>query len=333
MEHTTNRNTKTCIIANKYTIVEKIGEGKFGNVYKGEHVKTNSIVAIKLEKKDCEYSTIRHESMILNYLYSDGCRTTPAVLWYGIFSNYRCLVMDYYDTPVSQYISDVKTHYLSMNGDNNNHNQHEYMVHILKLLANMVNILGHIHKRKIIHRDIKPDNFMMRNKELFLIDFGLATSTVRDQPISSEPNIQTKETIIGTPKYISYYVHDGCESSYRDDLIPIVYIFFSFLLGDVPWSNISNTKDTQSTESIESTSYNEIHILHPKNLLRKKWKQYSSIEKIFDKLYEQYGIISICGETKEVFSNVLQYFGICYHLIIDEMPDYSELCDILLHTI
>ena len=48
------------LINNKYKIIEKIGEGSFGSIYKGENIRTNEFVAIKIESIDSNYKLLKN---------------------------------------------------------------------------------------------------------------------------------------------------------------------------------------------------------------------------------------------------------------------------------
>jgi casein kinase 1 len=295
-----------CVVANKYIIKEKIGSGKFGTVFRGEHVKHKTEVAIKMEETANDCNTIKYETTILNYLYTNGCRVIPAVIWYGIYGDYKCLTMDYYNQTVDQYIALVRDKYTG--------SPLEYLKQIIKIIVNMVSIIGNVHKHNIIHRDIKPENFMLKDNELHLIDFGIASAATNMCDINTEPD---RTTVIGSPKYISYYVHSGYEPMYRDDLISIGYCFFYFILGKLPWDDVSSTDNTPS-----------IHLLHEKNQIRKKWKQLNNIEKIIQNIMQKTSV-ALSGEYNEIYKNISKYFAMCYNLQLDEKPFYDELITVL----
>lgn len=300
------------LIANKYLIHGEIGRGKFGVVYKGEHLKYRTQVAIKMEQNTRTYNTIKYEATILNYLYNNGCRVIPSVLWYGIYSDYKCLTMNYYDQTIDQYLQLARNKYACSPID--------YLKQVMKLIVNMVGILGQIHKHQIIHRDIKPENFMITAGELHIIDFGISSAVSNLEEINKQP---TRDTIIGSPKYISYFIHQGYEPMYRDDLISVGYCFFYFAFESLPWSNISIKDNSSSIQHV----YPEIHILNEKNQERKKQKEWKNIELIVNTLHLNHKNSS--SKYAEIFTNIFEYFTLCYSLELDEQPFYEELCQVL----
>ncbi len=311
--------SKDNLVANKYIILDEIGRGKFGIVYKGEHAKTRTPVAIKMEPNTSVYNTIKYEATILNYLHSNGCRVIPAVLWYGIYRDHKCLTMDYYDQSIDKYLQTAKAKYTGSPID--------YLNQVIKLTINMVGILGQIHKHQIIHRDIKPENFMVKNGELHIIDFGISSAVDSTEEINKEPD---RDTIIGSPKYISYFIHQGYEPMYRDDLISVGYCFFYFVMGSLPWNSgsVNSGSVNSGKNDYKQEVYQEIHILHEKNQTRKKWKQWENIQKIIDALNKKYKV-SDSPKYEQIFTNIFEYFSLCYILQLEEQPYYEELCQVL----
>ena len=105
----------------------------------------------------------------------------------------------------------------------------------------MVNILQYIHDRHIIHRDIKPDNFVMGAKEnndrLYILDFGLAKKYRSSRTLRQYPYIKKKK-LTGTARYASIHALEAYEQSRRDDLESVGYVLMYFLRGELPWQGL-----------------------------------------------------------------------------------------------
>jgi serine/threonine protein kinase len=69
------------LINKKYRIIEKIGEGSFGLIYKGENIRTRELVAIKVEPIEKDMKLLKNESVIYQYL--NNVEGVPFVKWFG----------------------------------------------------------------------------------------------------------------------------------------------------------------------------------------------------------------------------------------------------------
>jgi casein kinase 1 len=291
------------IIANKYKLGNILSNGSFGVVFSGKNINTDEKVAIKFENPNTGKS-LKHETRILNYLYSNKVRKIPAIYWYGNYSCLTCLVITFYEKSLLEYITEQKNNENSINERN-----------LQKIGESMIDILSNIHENFIIHRDLKPQNFMIKNNELYLIDFGLSTFYISDTN-EHLPNIRS-ETIIGTPKYMSINILEGNRYSRRDDMISIGYILVNIYLGRIFWDN-EERQENEDNEQTDKTNINnesnKLNIDHPINRER--------LENRRIELFRKY--------IKD--TNILEYLEEVYSYNYTDKPDYTKLINIIIKS-
>ena len=109
----------------------------------------------------------------------------------------------------------------------------------------MIDRIEWVHDKLIVHRDIKPDNFVMGRGDsahiVYLLDFGL-TKKYWSSHLNSHLKFTINKKLTGTARYASINALRGCEQSRRDDLEAIGYVLLYFLRGSLPWQGLKMDK-------------------------------------------------------------------------------------------
>lgn len=211
------------MIAGKYELIKKISEGSFGVVFEGKNIRTQEQVAIKVELKQQPAKTLKMEAKIYQLLKDN--EGFPHLKWYGTNATINYLVIDL----LGPSLDDVagKWHFKEC----------------LTIGIQMIQRIKTLHEKCIVHRDIKPCNFLFgrnNSKKIYLIDMGFC----KRYDINGK-HIEPKglSHVIGTPNYVSINVHKNIEPSRRDDLESFIYVFIYLLNGSLPWGHLSFGKE------------------------------------------------------------------------------------------
>ena len=209
------------IFFSKYKPIKKLGEGSFGKVYKVEY--NNQYYAMKMENKEHSQGLLESEATIMTYLKGPNI---PNIIFFGQNLDYNILIMQLMGKSLEDLINVHKIFTIKT---------------VCMLGFQMVNNLQYIHDRHIIHRDIKPDNFVMglneNNAHLYIIDFGLSKKYRSSETLLQYPLIKRKK-LVGTARYASIHALEEYEQSRRDDLESVSYVLLYFLKGSLPWQGL-----------------------------------------------------------------------------------------------
>ncbi|KAK6789585.1 hypothetical protein RDI58_013385 [Solanum bulbocastanum] len=289
-------------VGNKYRLGRKIGSGSFGEIYLGTNIQTNEEVAIKLENVKTKHPQLLYESKLyrilqggsnsrfspFDYVFmSNGTNSDTSVLagipnvrWYGVEGDYNVLVMDLLG-PSLEDLFNFCSRKLSLKT-------------VLMLADQMINRIEFVHSKSFLHRDIKPDNFLMglgrRANQVYIIDFGLAKK-YRDTSTHQHIPYRENKNLTGTARYASMNTHLGIEQSRRDDLESLGYVLMYFLRGSLPWQGLKAGTKKQKYDKISEK------------------KVSTSIE-------------ALCRGYPTEFAS---YFHYCRSLRFEDKPDYAYL--------
>ena len=216
------------IFFNKYKPDKKIGEGSFGKIYLSHNINTGEKFALKLENRNLVPSLLEQEAYILCYLKGEGI---PFIKSFGISTEYNVLVMELLGKSL-EYLFEKKNNKFSLKT-------------VCMLGIQMITRLQYIHNKHILHRDIKPDNFIMgldnNSWKVYLIDFGLSKK-YRSSKTLKHINFAEHKKLIGTARYASINALAECEQGRRDDMEALGYVLMYFLKGNLPWQGLKINK-------------------------------------------------------------------------------------------
>ena len=207
------------ILANRYKLEEQIGKGSFGVIYKGKNIRTNELIAIKIESIENTKRALKNEAKLYQYL--GNIEGFVNIKWFGIYNKHTYMVMDLLGESLTKYKQKTSIDIIQ--------NQ------IKNISMQMIKRIEVLHKHGLIHRDIKPDNFIFglsyKEEILYLIDLGMCKNHLLF--IKKEINGKTND-IIGTPIYVSLFVNKNGQPSRRDDIESVLYILL-YLMDKLEW--------------------------------------------------------------------------------------------------
>ena len=261
---------------------KKLGTGAFGDIYLGANIKLNQEVAIKLEHIHAKHPQLFFECKL--YMALQGGIGIPKFHWVGGQGDYNILIIDLLGQSTEDLFIYCKRKFT--------------LLTTLMLGDQMLSIIEFLHSRNIIHRDVKPDNFLMgrgtKKHQVYVIDFGLS-KFYRDQRTGLHIPYKEGKSLTGTPRFASINTHLGIEQSRRDDIEALGYILVYFMKGNLPWQGIKAINAQEKYEKI------------------KKKKMSTSLD-------------TLCQGLNNSFKVFIQY---ARDLKFEDRPDYSYLKAIL----
>ncbi|XP_051127181.1 casein kinase 1-like protein 10 [Andrographis paniculata] len=266
------------VVGGKYKLGRKIGAGSFGELFLGINIQTGEEVAVKLEPVKTKHPQLYYESKL--YMLLQGGTGVPQLKWFGVDGEYNAMVIDLLGPSLEDLF--------------NYCNRKFTLKTVLMLADQLIGRVEYMHSRGFLHRDIKPDNFLMglarKANQVYIIDYGLAKK-YRDLQTHKHIPYRENKNLTGTARYASVNTHLGVEQSRRDDLESLGYVLMYFLRGSLPWQGLKAGTKKQK----------------------------------YDKISEKKMLTPIEVLCKSYPSEFISYFHYCRSLRFEDKPDYSYL--------
>ena len=208
---------KKNVVANRYEVVQHIGQGGMADVFLAIDTILNRHVAIKILRSDQSTDAIS----ILRFEREAQAATTLAhpniveIYDVGEYKNHHYIVMEYVAGKTRKKVIRDRAPLLNLEA-----------VDTMKQLTSAV---AEAHKRGIIHRDIKPQNVIVKSDgSLKILDFGIATA-------KGSAQLTQANNVMGSVHYLAPELAKGEPASPQSDIYALGIVFYEMLTGDVPF--------------------------------------------------------------------------------------------------
>lgn len=278
----------------RFRLEHELGAGSFGRIYSGTDLQSGDAVAVKIEPVECRHPQLVYEARV--YMRLGEKKGIPRMYFVGREGKYNVLVMQ----RLGPNLEDLFTRC----------NRRFSLSTVLLLADKMLALVQKVHNAGFVHRDIKPDNFVIGHagsgdeRQLFIIDFGLSKCFLNPDT-GAHIEYRRDKSLTGTARYASVRNHQGAEQSRRDDLESLGYVLLYFLKGELPWQNAQRRRKFLSSAGADKYTA----------MLRVK--------------VETTAAAAVAETTPELFEGVSpvfqEYFAIVKQLSFTETPDYRRL--------
>lgn len=273
------------VLKDKWQLIEKIGGGGFGEIYKAKDMTNNEVYAVKAESCTTGKQVLRIEALILKRLQGisqiceyQGCGRTDKA---------NFVVM----TLLGANLSDLRK---------KQQQQRLSISTVLRLSVQVIRAVQAMHNCGFLHRDLKPSNFAMgigvNSRRCYLLDFGLARQYTTPTGELKQP--RPVAGFRGTVRYASLNAHLGFELGRHDDLWSLFYMLVELATGQLPWRRMRDketagkVKQEYDHRKLVTTLPSEFRFFmdHLKQLSYFDKPNYHYLISLFEKAQQRLGI-------------------------------------------
>lgn len=201
-------------------ILELIGKGGMGAVYKARQPALDRVVALKILPPDVAAGTLGFAERFNREARALARLNHPRIVTvydFGVIGKLHYLVMEYVDGPNLRQV------------ERSNRLTPEQA---LRIIPQICEALQFAHDQGIVHRDIKPENLLLdKNGDVKITDFGIAKIV----GIPADKTSLTGEHIVGTPHYMApEQIETPATVDHRADIFSLGVVFYEMLTGELP---------------------------------------------------------------------------------------------------
>ncbi len=206
------------IFADRYKLIKILGTGGMADVYLGEDIMLNKLIAIKILKKELinnreSVRYFKNEAEVISHLSHPNIVEVYDV---GMSEGNPYIVMEYVE---GKTLKDIIREKAPLSAT--------FSIYVME---GVLSALIHSHKKGVIHRDIKPHNIMInKSGEVKVMDFGIARIT--DQGTT----MTITNDIVGSVHYLSPEQASGGEITELSDVYSSGIVFYEMLTGRLPY--------------------------------------------------------------------------------------------------
>lgn len=310
---------------------DRVGSGSYGCIYEGMDVITRCPVAIKCEPAAGHRSSLGLESRVYNLL--KGTPGFADVFYYGSRGDLNILITELLGKSLDSLLTKSSVGFS--------------LKTVLMLADEMISRLRYLHMKGIVHRDVKPENFVIgtgaNSHVLYLIDFGLV-KLYRDASTNRHNLVTSGNSFVGTTGFASVNTHEGLEQSRRDDMESLAYTLIWLLKGTLPWSHVPGTslaeiqrqvyelkRDMSPSDICEGLPHEfEDFLKDVRSLGHEQEPDYAGYQRRFRYLFEAKHYVfdyhyDWCPKQKPVVVNVPRGVATCHEGVVSAMTKRQRL--------
>ena len=272
----------------QYELIGRVSEGGMGAIFKARNVQTGALYAIKILHQEFNDNEEIHQRFFLEAKVASTLKH-PNICQFHDFG-----------------ITESGTAYLVMEWIDGINLQNKVMrdgplttSETIQIFQQAASALEHAHGKKLVHRDLKPDNIMLSRRRdgqtvVHVVDFGIAKLTPDEQTISRSKGLTQTGMIVGTPLYMSPEQARAFNVDQRSDIYSFGCVMYFALSGSPPFYG----------ESVLDTMYQ--HVSKEVPLFDSKLKipesmsmiVYKAMEKEPDDRYQD--IVTLAGDLRKI---------------------------------